>query len=223
MAPIYNPAASSAAIDSDTQYFTDLGLLDGMTAIISAKSATTFPTPDSTYASGTASAISGNLLKWDAASASSWEGYSLGGTFDKVLMISNTITSTSQNQYPCLISKNALDTSNEWVSDDFYMIANIPNSPHFATHTYKRTAGTWTLLSSDASIYGNVGVTTPAFGTAMYVEDGVQKTFLKFGANSEWFPLFSTTDGDSTSFQSIAIWTLAKNQRVPTPFLVWGV
>jgi len=228
MAPIYNPPASSAAIDSDTQYFTDLGLLDGMSEIISAKGATTFPTPTGSYSSGTASVITNNLLKWDAASASSWEGWSLGGTYDKVLMLAYTICSTAQNQYPCLISKNALDESDEYVSDDFYMSANVPNTPVFATQMYKRTASTWTLLASDTTIYAgdsyvyHIDETTPAFGTALYVEDGIQKTFMKFGSTSEWFPIFSTTDGDSTSFQSVAMWTLAKNQRVPTPFLVWG-
>ena len=127
-----------------------------------------------------------------------------------------------------MISKNALDTSKEYASDDLYASANVPTTPVFATQLWKVTGGVWSTLGSDTSIYAgdsyiyNIDETTSAFGTALYVEDGVQKTFMKFGSTSEWFPIFSTTDGDSTSFQSVAMWTLAKNQRCPTPFLVWG-
>ena len=204
---------------SDLAYFEDLGLIGGSTGmapIISQNGADTWGTPDETY--GTAAVISTNVLKWGAASADSWVGYSLGATYDKVLMITYTITSTSHNIYPCLISKNALDNTNSAVSNDFYMTNQTST-----TQLHKRTGGSWTQLgASDATIYTAIIVSTPAFGTALYVEDGTQKMFMKFGSTSEWFPILSASDGDSTSFQSVAIWTSAKNMRCTTPFLVWG-
>jgi hypothetical protein len=116
-----------------------------------------------------------------------------------------------------LISKEALDSSNSAVSNDFYMTNQTST-----TQLHKRTGGSWTTLGTDATIYTAIIVSTPAFGTALYVEDGTQKMFMKFGSTSEWFPILSATDGDSTSFQSVAIWTSALNMRCTTPFMVWG-
>ena len=201
---------------SDLAYFEDLGLIGGSTGmapIISKNGADTWGTPDETY--GTAAVISTNVLKWGAASAYSWVGYSLGATYDKVLMMTYTIPSTASNIYTCLISEDALDNTNSVASDEHYMTNQTST-----TQLHKRTGGSYTTLGTDATIYTASIVSTPAFGTALYVEDGTQKMFMRFG--SEWFPVLSASDGDLTSFQAVAIQSGGKNMRCTTPFLVWG-
>ena len=193
-----------------------IGGSTGMAPIISKNGADTWGTPDETY--GTAAVISTNVLKWGAASAYSWVGYSLGATYDKVLMMTYTIPSTAGNIYTCLISEDALDNTNTVASDEQYMTNQTAT-----TQLHKRTGGSWTQLgASDTTIYTASTVSTPAFGTALYVEDGTQKMFMKFGSTSEWFPVLSASDGDLTSFQAVAIQSGGLNMRCTTPFLVWG-
>jgi len=220
MAPIYNPPASASATGADEQYFTDLGLLTGLSKLIDITGGNTFLTPDETY--GTAAVITNNLLKWGAASASSWVGYNIG-TMSKVLMMGYTTCSTSQLQY-YFICKELADNSNEYIGQDSYFGANSPASP--ASEIWKRVGGTFTTMASDATIFGGKTafpvVSDPAYGWALYVTDSVQKYFLKFGSTGNWMPIFSETDANTTSFKSVALWTLAKNQRITSPFTVWG-
>jgi hypothetical protein len=216
MAPIYNPAASATATQADEQYFTDLGLLTGMSKLIDATVADTFPTPDGTH--GTAAVITNNLLKWGAASAHSWVGYNLGASYDKVLMLTYIIPSTAGIIYNCQISEDALDVTNPAASDEEY----ISNQAPAGTYMYKRTGAVWTALGTDTTIHQIALDSSAGYGTALYVENGTQKMFMKFGSTSEWFPIFSTSDGDLASFQAVAISSGGLNARCPTPFLVWG-
>jgi hypothetical protein len=215
MAPIYNPAASATATQADEQYFTDLGLLTGMSKLIDATVGDTFPTPDLSY--GTAAVITNNLIKWGAASAHSWVGYNLGASYDKVLMLTYIIPSTASNIYSCQISEDALDVTNPVASDEQYM-----TNQGASTYMYKRTGAAWTALGTDSTIHTAAVDTAPGFGSALYVEDGTQKMFMKFGSTSEWFPVFDTSDGDLKSFQGVAIYSGGLNMRCTTPFLVWG-
>jgi hypothetical protein len=227
MAPIYNPPASASSTDADEQYFTDLGLLTGLTKIVGATGGNTFPTPDDRYASGTAAAVSENILQWGAASADSWEGYDLGGTMTRVLTIVYIFQSTAQYQY-LIHNKTTLDTSKANAGDDIYQSANVPSIPKIVM--YKQVATTWTEMANDASIYA--GTTTfpvpynPAYGWAMYTSYtggvGSQRMFLKFGSTSEWIPVLTTADTAIQEFKSVALWTLAKNERAITPFSIWG-
>jgi len=226
MAPIYNPAASATATDADTQYFTDLGLLAGLTKIVGATGGNTFPTPDDTY--GTAATITNNILQWGAASAESWQGYNIG-TMTRVLTIVYVYQSTAQYQY--LIHNNStLDDSNSLSGVDVYWGANVEALTPPKTLIYKRVGATVTEMATDATLYS--GTTTapapsdPAYGWAFYTSyvgsAGLQRMFMKMGSTSNWIPVMETTDTEIQDFQSVAFWTLAKNQRCTTPFAIWG-
>ena len=125
MAPIYNPPASATATDADEQYFTDLGLLSGLSKIVGSTGGNAFPTPDDSYTGGTAAAVSDNILQWGAAAADSWEGFDLGGTMTKVLSLVYVYGSTAGYQY-LIHSKDTLDDSDAYVGPDYYSGINSP-------------------------------------------------------------------------------------------------
>ena len=220
MAPIYNPPASATAADADTAYFTDLGLLTGMEKLIDASGGDTFPTPDASR--GTAGAVSVNTLQWGAASADSWQGYDLaGGPYTRLLSIVYIYPSTAQYQY-LFNNKAALDAATNYPADA-YGAVNSPAS--VGSSLYKITATVWTSIGLDMTMYSPTVITGAPYGYALYTSytggAGSQRMFLKMGA-AEWVQMFSTSDGDTQEFQSVTLWTLAKNQRAITPFTVWG-
>jgi len=224
MAPIYNPAASATATGADEQYFTDLGLLTGLTKLIDISGGDTFPTP--TAGKGTAAAVSGNSLKWGAAIADSWQGYNLsGGPFTKLLTIVYISQSSAPYQY--LFNNKAVLNVTTNYPDDTYAAVNSPGTPD--SSLYKITSTTWTALGIDATWYSGTTATPvpsdPPYGMALYTSytggAGSQRMFMRMGT-AEWVPLFTTTDGDTQEFQSVQLWTRASNQRAITPFTVWG-
>lgn len=220
MAPIYNPPASATAADADTAYFTDLGLLTGMEKLIDASGGDTFPTPDASR--GTAGAVSVNTLQWGAASADSWQGYDLaGGPYTRLLSIVYIYPSTAQYQY-LFNNKAVLDAATNYPADA-YGAVNSPAS--VGSSLYKITATVWTSIGLDMTMYSPTVITGAPYGYALYTSytggAGSQRMFLKMGS-AEWVQMFSTSDGDTQEFQSVTLWTLAKNQRAITPFTVWG-
>jgi len=216
----------TTSLGSDEAYFKSLGLLTGLKPLIAIKDGETFPTPSDTY--GTSAAVTNNILKWGAASASSWQGYDLtGGPYTKLLSLVYVHQSNSQYQY-LVHGKVAVDSADVYSGDDLYVGINSP-APTSSEMLYKVTSTTWTSLASDATIWaGLTPVPTaydPPYGMALYTSytggAGSQKLFIRMGP-SQWIPLFSTTDTDTQEFQSVALWTLARNQRCITPFYVWG-
>ena len=214
---------------SDLAYFEDLGLIGGSTGmvpLISAGGGDNFPTPDDSY--GTAAYVSGNTLKWGAASANSWQGYDLtGGPYTKLLSVVYTHQSTSQYQY-LIHGKVAVDSADAYSGDDLYVAVNSPAGSN--SYIYKVTSTSWTELGADATIWSGTSATPlpsdRVYGWALYTSYiggvGSQRLFLKAGATSQWFQILSTADTDTQEFQSVVLWTLAKNQRSITPFYVWG-
>ena len=218
MTPIFNP--TTTAVDADTQYFTDLGLLTGMEKLIDATGGNTYPTPDASR--GTAAAVGGNILQWGAATADSWQGYDLaGGPYTRLLSIVYIYPSTAQYQY-LFNNKAALDPATNYPADAYGAV----NSPHsVGSSLYKITATVWTSIGLDMTMYAPVVITSPPYGYALYTSytggAGSQRMFLKMGA-AEWVQMFSTSDGDTQEFQSVTLWTQATNQRAITPLTVWG-
>jgi len=138
-----------------------------------------------------------------------------------VLVYGFNTPSTAQTAY-ILVSADVLDTSNLYVGQDIYIAGNEPAAPAYRSQITRRVGGTFTELGADSTIFGDSLASSHGFGWALYVTDSVQKYFLKFGSTSEWLPIFSETDGSTTSFKSVAFQTLAKNQRATTPFAIWG-
>ena len=65
----------------------------------------------------------------------------------------------------------------------------------------------------------------PIFGLGMYLEVGVQKTFVKSGT-SNWVQIFSTTNTDNgqNGYKSIGFYNFAgATKRVVAPVMAWGV
>jgi hypothetical protein len=223
MAPIYNPPASGGtSISNDEQYFTDLGLLSGLSKIIDITGGNTFPTPDAS--AGTAAVITNNMIKWGAAYAESFVGYNIG-TMSTVLAMGYTTVSRSGGNGP-IISKELSDSSNAYGGNDFYWFVNSPATAGGAIYMYKRVAGTFTILGTDITIWSG-GTQTPlpcdpGYGWAIYVTDSVQKGWFKSGPTGNFMPIFSTTDSTFDEFKSVALHSTALNMRNTTPFTVWG-
>jgi len=223
MAPIYNPAASGGtSISNDEQYFTDLGLLSGLSKVIDITGGNTFPTPDET--GGVTPTISGNSIQWTGTYSSSFAGYEIG-TMSTVLAMGYTTVSRSGENGP-IICKDLSDPANAYGGDDFYWFYNSPATAGGAIYMYKRVAGTFTILGTDITIWSG-GTQTPlpcdpGYGWALYVTDSVQKGWFKSGPTGNFMPIFSTTDATFTSFKSLNLYSTALNMRNTTPFTVWG-
>ena len=226
MAPIYNPPASSAAIDSDEQYFTDLGLLSGLSKIVSATGGETFPTPSEVY--GTTAAVSSNCLKWESGTTNSWQGYDLtGAPFTRLLTIIYVYQSVANYEY-LIHNKEDLDNANDHSGDDFYLSSNSPSTTN--TLLYKRVSATWSAQGADTTLYaGKTPIAVPSdptFGWAWYTSYiggvGSQRMWMKMGTTSEWMQTLAAADTDLQEFRSVALWTLGRSERIVTPFTIWG-
>jgi len=84
-----------------------------------------------------------------------------------------------------------------------------------------------TILASDASIYSNLTAPFPLFGVALYSEagsPGVQKGFVKFGSESQWFQIHSITEtqGNQKSLMFFGAY-YSSTARLVTPVMAWGV
>jgi len=222
MAPIYNPPASGGtSISNDEQYFTDLGLISGLSKIIDITGGNTFPTPDETY--GVAAVITNNMLKWGTTyNTDSWVGWNIG-TMSTVLMICYTTPSLSYVQH-MIVCKELADSAKAYIGDDIYMSANSPASNPDVSQMWKEVGGVYTVMGSDATICREAGplVSSSTYGSAIYVTDSVQKYWVKYGSTGNWMPIFSETDANITSFKSVGLWSRASDQRCTTPFTVWG-
>ena len=84
-------------------------------------------------------------------------------------------------------------------------------------------------VGADTSINTYQQATSPITGIALYVEDAVQKLYLKKGSESQWIQILSTTDNtfSGTPFRSYAqmyaAYAASKTTRIVTPVMVWGV
>lgn len=219
--PIYNPASAAASEDIHTQYFTDLGLLTGLSEIIKVTGGTTFPTPDAVR--GTAATITLNLAKYGAAGATSWIAYNFSAV-TKLLTI--CYTKPTQNTHIFHSTLDA-DVTKGYLGDNGYFTTINQNS---STVQYDITGGGLSSLSSDSTIFSPDATGddwTPCIGIASYMQytgagDADQRIFLQFGSTSEWFPVSHTTDETHEEFKSMGLGCEGNNQRFMTPFYVYG-
>ena len=84
-------------------------------------------------------------------------------------------------------------------------------------------------VGSDTSINSYQQETSPITGIALYVEDDVQKLYLKKGSTSQWIQILSTTDNTFSGppfrsyAQMYAAYHSGRTTRIVTPVMVWGV
>ena len=227
----YSPAQAGVMTGED--YWTSLGLIGGSTGmapIISANK--TIPAVDA-YSSGlSAPAITDSVLKYVHGTggncAVSWN---LGATYDKVLGLCYFQMATTGDLQGIWFSENTYTgTPSTSYYEDGYVLWNNAYGAADSLYFYNKIGAAYTQIGIDSTICSNDDVFAPAYGLAMYLEKGnpgVQKIFMKDGSTSQWFQLFSTTDGNfTTGFQSFGIATGYQSGnvgRMISPLYVWGV
>ena len=212
-------------------YFREIGIVGGSTGLSPIiRGGNTIPPLDA-YASGTTFDITDNVLKCTAGGGVNFHcSWDLGGSFDKVFALGYFVWGTVLDVQAIIVSENTYSGSQATQNymDDY--ARNLAYSYSAEMRLQKRIGGTYTNLGTDTTIYPYKDApTAPAYGLALYAESGdpgVQKGWIQFGSTSEWFELYSATDGALTSgFQTVGIemgYNAGNVGRMITPFYVWG-
>tara|TARA_Y100000310_G_scaffold128758_1_gene127946 strand:- start:538 stop:1191 length:654 start_codon:yes stop_codon:yes gene_type:complete len=214
----YHPLAET--YDTGEAYFTSLGLLGastGMKPILSLPTALT--TPDA-YTSGLTVAVNDSVVT-QTTSTDDWISWNLldsGSTsYSKLLVIGYGMA----DYFSVGASENAYTgaTAGNYLKDFYQWLSNLGN-------LYSNNGTTTSNFATDATITMNDNtVTNPIFGLGMYLEVGVQKTFVKSGSEN-WAQVLSTTNTDNgqNGYKSIGFYNYAGGKkRVVAPVMAWGV
>lgn len=214
----YSPAQAGLMTGDD--YFTSIGLIGGSTGMAPLLVGnTTFPSPGGTY--GQTPTITNSVMHIGTGSAVSYAAYNLdggaGSTAYSKLLITYFAHPAGATAIGSVSMENAYDTSGE--IDDGYWLGTEGQS---GTLGYKRVSTTWSALGShDGTCYQRNYPIIPAWGYASYVEEDIQKFFIK-SSEGQWVQILGYTDDAFSSFKSMAIRVNVGGARYITPFRVWG-
>ena len=216
-------------------YFTSLGLIGGATGMapLPCSMPTAMVAPYG-YRDTITPTVTGSVLKGvSTATEEKHMGWNLDGgdgstTYTKALGVAYLI---SDGEEMCHIgfSNDALASGAVADAVDNYYCGGVrQDAPNTGTGIWRKD-GSATVLSTDSTINTYQEATSPITGIAFYVEDDVQKLYLKKGSTSQWILVVSLTDStfSGTPFKSFAQMYAAvldaKTTRMVTPVMVWGV
>jgi len=218
--------------DTGEAYFESLGLLGGSTGMVPVfTNNTTFASTPDAYGDNLTFAITDSVLKVTRADTD-WANYTwnLGATYDKVLGVAY-FHGGNADPRGMRIGFDQLTYSGSQVTEayttDGYAFGcyNYGGNEYYMGTRYSTASG-YLTLGTDTTIYNAMKETDFVFGIATYLEDDVQKGFLKFGSTSQWFQVLSAADGVLTagwqSFKFSGGFQSASVFRQITPFYVWG-
>jgi len=201
--------------DCGTAYWESLGLLTGMTPLIT--NSTTIENFDDS--DGTAVTITDSVALAGTAAAASWTGYNLAASKTKLLAIAYVHPSTS-NYIGVGFHTGTLPSS---TLEDSYEATFDGTGGHSELAKYT-TAGGLAALQTEATIYQDDVVTTAVWGIGLYVDQSggseVQKVFVK--SSGQWIQILTDTDTDHSSFQSVYLRHYGESARFITPVMCWG-
>ena len=206
----YAPSTFHAGTGED--FFRKEGfLVDGMAPLISAR----YTIPAFDDYDGTAVTITNSVAKSASGEAYSWSGWDLAAAKTKLLAIAYVHPATT-DIVGIGFHNGTLPTS---TLQDSYQAFYYGQQAK--TELGKYTAGGYGELETEAAIRQDDAATVPVWGIALYVEDDIQKVFVKSGT-ANWLQVLADTDEDHDSFQSFFLWHDGTSARYITPMMVWG-
>jgi hypothetical protein len=206
----YAPSTFHAGTGED--FFRKEGFLDGMAPLITAR----YTIPAFDDSDGTALTITDSVAKAAVGAEASWAGYNLSASKTKLLAIAYVHPCTS-NYIGLGFHTSTLPTDE---LQDAYEATFDGAGGHSELGKYV-TDGTYTAVQTDDTIYQNDVVTTAVWGIALYVEDDIQKVFIKSGT-ANWLQVLADTDPDHDSFQSFYLRHYGESARFVSPIYCWG-
>jgi len=207
-------APSTFHAGTGTAYWESLGLLGGSTGMVPLVTARyTIPAFDDS--DGTALTITDSVAKAAVGAEASWAGWDLSASKTKLLAIAYVHSSTS-NYIGVGFNVSTLPAT---TLVDSYEATFDGAGGH--SELAKYVSGGLTAIQTDDTIYQNDVVTSAVWGIALYVEDDIQKVFIKSGT-ANWLQVLADTDPDHDSFQSFYLRHYGESARFITPIMVWG-
>ena len=229
----YSPAQAGVMTGED--YFTSIGLIGGSTGMkvlpCSMPSAMVAPYG---YRDTIVPTVTGSVLKGVSTSHTENKhmGWNLDGgdgstTYTKALGVAYLC---SQGDIMChmAFSTDAISSGSDTDFLDHHYSAGVRQYSAEGATIWKYDGGN-AAVGADTTINAYQQEDSPITGIALYIEDDVQKLFLKKGSTSQWIQILSTTDNtfSGTPFRSYAqvyaAYFANKTTRIVTPVMVWGV
>ena len=229
----YSPAQAGVMTGED--YFTSIGLIGGSTGMkvlpCSMPSAMVAPYG---YRDTITPTVTGSVLKGVSTSHTENKhmGWNLDGgdgstTYTKALGVAYLC---SQGDIMChmAFSTDAISSGSDTDFLDHHYSAGVRQYSAEGATIWKYDGGN-AAVGADTTINAYQQEDSPITGIALYIEDDVQKLFLKKGSTSHWIQILSTTDNtfSGTPFRSYAqvyaAYFANKTTRIVTPVMVWGV
>jgi len=215
-------------------YFTSIGILGGSTGmkVLPCSMPTAMVAPYG-YRDTITPTVTGSVLKGVSTAAEDKHmGWNLDGgdgstTYTKALGVAYLC---SDGDITCHIgfSNDAISSGADTDFLDNHYSGGVRQYAAAGSTIWKYDGGV-SSVAADSSIYSLQTAVSPITGIAFYVEDDVQKLYLKKGSTSQWIQVLSATDTtfSGTPFKSFAqmyaAWSDAKTTRIVTPVMVWGV
>ena len=227
----YHPLAETH--DTGTAYWESLGLLGGSTGMkvlpCSMPSAMVAPYG---YRDTITPTVTGSVLKGVSTHTENKHmGWNLDGgdgstTYTKALGVAYLC---SDGDLMCHMgfSNDAISSGADTDFLDNHYSAGVRQYGAAGSTIWKYDGGV-TYVGADTSINSLQTEVSPITGIAFYVEDDVQKLYLKKSSESQWIQILSTTDNtfSGTPFKSYAqmyaAYFASRTTRIVTPVMVWG-
>ena len=228
----YSPA--QAGVMDGTDFFTSIGLIGGSTGMapLPCSMPTAMVAPYG-YRDTITPTVTGSVLKGLSGAGNEYRnmGWNLDGgdgstSYTKALGIAYLV---ANGGVMCHIgfSNDALASGANASDIDNNYSGGVRHYAGAGATIWARD-GSDSVVGADTTILTFQTASSPVTGVAFYVEDDVQKLYLKKGSGSQWILVLSTTDTtfSGTPFKSFgyiyAAYSSGKTCRMITPVMVWG-
>ena len=225
----YSPA--QVGIQDGTDYFTSLGLIGGSTGmkVLPCSMPRVLTAPDGTSTGDTFTLTDSVYKVVGGLAGASWnlDGDDGSTAYTKTLVVgylhgNDTVLcglGVSEDLYG-----TDYGTTDSWTNTLMMSSRDWTNALEIFRWNASSVQG---VVASDTTIYSNLTAPYPLFGVAFYSEagsPGVQKGFVKFGSESQWFQVHSVTQtqGNQKSLMFFANY-FSSTARLVTPVMAWGV
>jgi len=215
MSPLYNPAASTSAgkVDNGEDFFTEIGILSGMTQLVGADN--TYPAFDSS--NGGALTITDSVATAGAGTTVSWAGWNFSSASDRVL-ITGYMAPGLSGYIGLGVGSGTLPVGalqNSYTG--FY------DTSAGGSSIGRHLGGVFSQLATNNTCYQDNAATSTVWGMGLYMNGAANtQAFYVKGGSGQWFNILNTSDTNFSSFQCAFVRHGENYSRFMTPIYVWG-